>query len=73
MSVHPFDDDSGSFLAPVNDEEQHRRWPTFADMPAGWRVGFGEAARAACLDYIEKCWTDIRPGTLRERLAAGGV
>lgn len=70
VSVNPFDDDSGRFLVLVNDEEQHSLWPTFADVPAGWRVVYGEADRAACLDYIDQNWTDIRPKSLRERLAA---
>jgi uncharacterized protein YbdZ (MbtH family) len=69
MSINPFDDESAAFLVLVNDEEQHSLWPTFADVPAGWRVVFGEADRAACLDYIESNWTDIRPRSLRERLA----
>ena len=73
MSINPFDDDNASFLVLVNDEEQHSLWPTFADVPAGWRVVYGEADRAACLDYIEQNWTDIRPKSLRERLAEGGV
>jgi glycopeptidolipid biosynthesis protein len=55
----------------VNDEEQHSLWPAFADVPAGWRVVYGEAERAACLDYIEQNWPDIRPKSLRERLAEG--
>jgi uncharacterized protein YbdZ (MbtH family) len=55
----------------VNDEEQHSLWPAFADVPAGWRVVYGEADRAGCLDYIEQNWTDIRPKSLRERLAEG--
>ncbi len=70
MSTNPFDDD-GSFFVLVNDEEQHSLWPTFADVPAGWRVVYGEADRAVCLDYIEQNWTDIRPKSLRERLAEG--
>ena len=37
----------------------------------GWRVVYGEAARGACLDYIEQNWPDIRPRSLRERLAEG--
>jgi uncharacterized protein YbdZ (MbtH family) len=73
MSVNPFDDDNGSFFVLVNDEEQHSLWPTFSDVPAGWRVAFGEAERAACLDYIEQNWTDIRPKSLRDRLAEGGA
>jgi uncharacterized protein YbdZ (MbtH family) len=64
VTINPFDDDSGTFFVLVNDEEQHSLWPTFA-----WRVVYGEAGRAACLDYIEQNWTDIRPKSLRERLA----
>ncbi len=71
VSINPFDDDDGSFYVLVNDEEQHSLWPAFADVPAGWRVVYGEADRAACLDYIEQNWTDIRPKSLRERLSAG--
>jgi uncharacterized protein YbdZ (MbtH family) len=71
VSSNPFDEDNGSFFVLVNDEEQHSLWPVFADAPAGWRVVFGEASRAACLDFIEGNWTDIRPKSLRERLARG--
>lgn len=70
MTTNPFDDDNGRFVVLVNNEEQHSLWPTFADVPAGWRVVFGEDDRAACLDYIEREWTDIRPKSLRDRLAA---
>jgi uncharacterized protein YbdZ (MbtH family) len=69
MSTNPFDDDNGSFFVLVNDEEQHSLWPAFADIPNGWRIGFGEADRASCLEYIEREWTDIRPKSLRDRLA----
>jgi hypothetical protein len=31
-----------------------------AAVPVGWRVVYGEADRAACLDYIERNSTDIR-------------
>ena len=48
MSINPFDDDNGSFVVLVNDEEQRSLWPTFDDVPAGWRVVYGEADRAAC-------------------------
>ena len=71
MSINPFDDDAGGFFVLVTGEEQHSLWPAFADVPAGWRVVDGEADRAACLDYIEQNWTDIRLKSLGERLAAG--
>lgn len=73
MSINPFDDDNGSFFVLVNDEEQHSLWPSFADVPAGWTVVHGEAPRAECLEYIEKNWADIRPKSLRDRLAQGGA
>jgi uncharacterized protein YbdZ (MbtH family) len=34
-------------------------------------VVHGEANRAACLEYIEQHWADIRPKSLRDRLAQG--
>jgi uncharacterized protein YbdZ (MbtH family) len=71
LSNNPFDDEDGAFFVLVNDEEQHSLWPVFADVPAGWRVVYGEAARGDCLYYIEQNWPDIRPRSLRERLAEG--
>ncbi|KEC44025.1 protein MbtH [Mycobacterium tuberculosis KT-0023] len=69
MSTNPFDDDNGAFFVLVNDEDQHSLWPVFADIPAGWRVVHGEASHAACLDYVEKNWTDLRPKSLRDAMA----
>jgi uncharacterized protein YbdZ (MbtH family) len=68
MSTNPFDDETGTFLVVVNDEDQHSLWPTFADVPAGWRKVFGETSRAECLAYVEEHWTDIRPKSLRETM-----
>ncbi|OBJ22921.1 protein mbtH [Mycobacterium colombiense] len=69
MSINPFEDDSGSFFVLINDQEQHSLWPAFAEIPAGWQMTYGEADRAACLEYIEQNWADIRPKSLRERVA----
>ena len=68
MSTNPFDDEAGTFLVVVNDEDQHSLWPAFADLPAGWRKVFGEASRAESLAYVEEHWTDIRPKSLREAM-----
>ncbi|MCK2216172.1 MbtH family protein [Actinomadura sp. ATCC 31491] len=70
MSTNPFDDADGRFYVLVNDEEQHSLWPSFAEVPAGWRVVFGEEDRVACLEYVEQHWTDMRPRSLREAMAA---
>lgn len=66
MSTNPFDDETGTFIVLINGEEQHSLWPSFADIPAGWRQVYGEAARADCLQYVEEHWPDMRPKTLRE-------
>ena len=68
MSTNPFDDEAGTFLVVVNDEDQHSLWPAYADVPAGWRKVFDEASRAESLAYVEEHWTDIRPKSLREAL-----
>ncbi|CRZ13600.1 MbtH family protein [Mycolicibacterium neworleansense] len=69
MSSNPFDDENGTFYVLVNAEDQHSLWPAFADVPAGWRVVFGEAGRAECLNYVEAHWTDLRPAGLREAMS----
>ncbi|KAA1248434.1 MbtH family protein [Mycobacterium simiae] len=71
MSINPFDDENARFLVLVNAKEQYSLWPALAQVPAGWQMVYGEAERAACLDYIERNWTDIRPKSLREKLRAG--
>ncbi|AMY20386.1 MbtH family protein [Rhodococcus kroppenstedtii] len=68
MSTNPFDDEDGRFYVLVNDEDQHSLWPTFAEVPQGWRVVFGEESRKACLEYVEQNWTDMRPRSLREAM-----
>ena len=73
MSGNPFDDETASFFVLVNGEEQHSLWPTFKQVPGGWSIVFGAeggASRQACLDYVDANWTDMRPKSLRERMAA---
>ncbi len=72
MSNNPFDDEDGVFFVLVNDEEQHSLWPAFAEVPAGWRVAYGESSRADCLAYVEEHWDDLRPKSLREAMAENG-
>jgi len=68
--TNPFDDDAGRFLVLVNAEEQHSLWPAFAEIPAGWTAVLGPDSRSACLAYVETHWTDLRPRSLRETMAA---
>ena len=67
---NPFDDADAKFKVLVNAENQHSLWPVFAEVPAGWTVVFGEDSRTACVEYIEKNWTDMRPTSLIEAMDA---
>lgn len=66
---NPFDDEEGEFVVLVNEENQHSLWPTFAEVPAGWRTVFGPDGRQSCLDYVEQSWTDMRPASLIAAMA----
>jgi MbtH protein len=62
--TNPFEDSDQSYLVLVNDEGQYSLWPTFAEVPAGWRVAHGSSSRESCLKYIEENWIDMRPRSL---------
>jgi MbtH protein len=53
----------------VNDEEQYSIWLADRELPAGWRPEGTEGDRAACLEHIDRTWTDMRPRSVREHLA----
>ncbi len=62
--TNPFEDEDGTYLVLINDEEQYSLWPAFAEVPAGWNVALAEGTRKACIDFIEENWTDMRPKSL---------
>lgn len=68
--TNPFEDPDGRYAVLVNDEGQYSLWPTFAEVPAGWSVALAETDRQSCLDFIEQTWTDMRPRSLVEAMAA---
>jgi len=70
MSVNPFDDPDGAYLVLVNDQGQHSLWPSFAQVPAGWRVALAETDRQTALDHITANWTDMRPKSLIDSMNA---
>lgn len=68
--TNPFEDENGTYLVLVNDEGQHSLWPSFAEVPAGWTIVKEEDSREACLEFINENWTDMRPKSLVEAMAA---
>ena len=67
--TNPFESADESYLVLVNHENQHSLWPAFADIPAGWTTAFGPDARPACLEFVERNWTDITPRSLLDEQA----
>ena len=49
----------------ISDEERYSIWPTYKDIPSGWRDGGFAGPKQACLDHIGEVWTDMRPLALR--------
>ncbi|ACU38346.1 MbtH family protein [Actinosynnema pretiosum subsp. pretiosum] len=63
------DDDTRRYAVVLNDEEQHSVWPADRDVPAGWRAEGFTGTRAECLARVAEVWTDMRPLSLRARMA----
>ena len=39
-------------------------------MPAGWTVALATTDRQSAVDFVEREWTDLRPRSLAEAMAA---
>ncbi len=70
MDVEPAE--SREFLVVVNNEEQYSVWFADRPLPLGWRAEGTSGTRQDCLDHIARVWTDLRPRSVREHLAAHG-
>ena len=73
MATNPFEDEDGIYHVLINEEGQHSLWPTFVEVPQGWTVIHKADSRAACLEFIEKNWTDMRPKSLIEFMNAAAA
>jgi MbtH protein len=67
--MHTESDDHTIFKVVINHEEQYSVWWADRDNPAGWFDVGHEGTRAECLAYIGEVWTDMRPLSLRQKMA----
>ena len=53
----------------VNHEEQYSIWWADRENALGWNDVGKSGTKEECLAYIEQVWTDMRPLSLRQRMA----
>ncbi|HET7233946.1 MAG TPA: MbtH family NRPS accessory protein [Longimicrobium sp.] len=61
-----------AFRVVMNHEEQYSVWPADRELPAGWVDAGKTGSRDECLAHVETVWTDMRPLSLRRRMAEAG-
>lgn len=61
-------EDDRPYVVVVNDEEQFSIWLEERPLPPGWRDAGYRGSRTACLDHIERTWTDMRPLSVRNAI-----
>lgn len=60
--------DGELFVVLANSEGQRSIWPAAKPVPEGWtRVG-ESGSRAACAEFVEATWLDMRPKSLRDAM-----
>ncbi|MCM3924466.1 YqcI/YcgG family protein [Frankia sp. AiPs1] len=63
---------TGPFKVVVNQEQQYSVWPHGRPNALGWFDTPVTGSRQHCLDSIELTWADMRPRSLRRRMAGHG-
>ncbi|MEU4996178.1 MULTISPECIES: MbtH family protein [Streptomyces] len=61
--------DAQTYLVVLNDEEQYSIWWAERELPAGWHAEGTRGTKEECLAHIGEIWTDMRPLSLRRRMA----
>jgi MbtH protein len=63
------EEDKRTYQVVINHEEQYSIWPADRDPPNGWRAVGVTGLKDDCLTHIGEVWTDMRPLSLRRRMA----
>lgn len=68
MSIEQ-DEDKTIYKVVVNHEEQYSIWPVDKENALGWNDVGKSGNKTECLAYIKEVWTDMRPLSLRKKMA----
>jgi MbtH protein len=63
-------EDQTIYKVVINHEEQYSIWPVDKENALGWRDAGKTGLKSECLEYIKEVWTDMRPLSLRQKMAA---
>ena len=61
------DTDTRIHLVVKNHEDQYSIWLADRPLPPGWTAEGFQGEKEACLDHVERVWTDLRPRSVRRR------
>jgi MbtH protein len=61
--------DNEIYKVVVNDEEQYSIWWADRENALGWHDEGKSGTKEECLAHIEQVWTDMRPLSLRQKMA----
>lgn len=59
-----------NYVVVIDAEEHYSIWPSWREIPIGWKSAGETGTKEACLDWIERVWTDMRPLSMRRAVAA---
>ncbi len=62
-------EDNRIYKVVFNHEEQYSIWPADRENPLGWNDAGKSGPKPECLSYIKEVWTDMRPLSLRQKMA----
>ena len=63
------EEDKTIYRVVLNHEEQYSIWPEYKEIPLGWKDVGKVGPKQDCLDFVKEVWTDMRPLSLRIRMA----
>lgn len=66
-------EDTTTYKVVVNHEEQYSIWPADRENALGWEDAGKVGMKQECLDFIKEVWTDMRPLSLRKKMAEAAV
>jgi MbtH protein len=66
-------EDTTIYKVVVNHEEQYSIWVADSENALGWKDAGKSGSKKECLEYIKQVWTDMRPLSLRKKMAETNI